>query len=116
MAPCTVLDWDHEFPFDRYDELNDRAGDHKQLPEGCLARVVGGVESGAQIIEVWEFNEHAKRFSERNTPLIDELRIPPPSRVSAVEATIFQARHTNQSDRPTRRPPPTIGIGPLSLI
>jgi hypothetical protein len=46
MAYCTVLEWDETFPFDRYDELNDRAGDHKQLPDGCLARVVGPVQAG----------------------------------------------------------------------
>jgi hypothetical protein len=67
MAYCTVLEWDKGFPFDRYDELNDRSGDHKQLPDGCLARVVGPVETGAQIIEVWESTEHAKRFSDKNT-------------------------------------------------
>ena len=95
MAYCTVLEWEKGFPFDRYEELNARAGDHEQLPDGCLARVVGRVETGAHIIEVWESNEHAKRFSDKNTPLIAELRIPPPSRVVAFEATIFQARQTN---------------------
>jgi hypothetical protein len=58
------------------------------------------VGTGAQIIEVWESNEHARRFSEKNTPLIAELRIPPPARVSASEATIFQARQTNSPDPP----------------
>lgn len=95
MAYCTVLEWDEGFPFARYAELNDRAGDHKQLPDGCLARIVGPMQTGAQIIEVWESNEHARRFSEKNTPLIAELQIPPPSRVAAFEATTFQARPTN---------------------
>jgi hypothetical protein len=94
MPYCTLLEWDSDFDLDRYDELNQRAGAHSGLPEGCLARVVGPVETGARIIEVWQSSEHAARFSEKNSPLIAELEIPPPARVAAFETTIFQARET----------------------
>ena len=60
MAFCTLLEWDERFPYDRYHELNA----HDALPAGCLVRVVGSVEQGALIIEVWQSNEHAKRFSD----------------------------------------------------
>jgi hypothetical protein len=92
MAFCTLLEWDDGFPFDRYGELNARAGDHAFLPEGCLARVVGAVDGGARIIEVWQSSEHAKRFSDQNSHLIAELQIPPPARVAAFETTVFRAR------------------------
>jgi hypothetical protein len=92
MAFCTLLEWEADFPFDRYHELNERAGDHSALPEGCLARVVGPVETGARIMEVWQSDEDAKRFSDKNSPLIAELQIPPPSRVAAFETSIFQTR------------------------
>jgi hypothetical protein len=92
MPYCTLLEWDADFDFDRYDELNRRAGTHDELPDGCLARVVGPVESGARIIEVWESNEHARRFSEKHTPLIGELNILPPSGVAAFETTVFMTR------------------------
>jgi hypothetical protein len=92
MAFCTLLEWDDAFPFDRYDELNERAGDHGSLPDGCLARIVGAVEAGAMIIEVWQSDQHAKRFSDENSHLVGELGIPPPSRVAVFETNIFQAR------------------------
>ena len=92
MAYCTLLEWDTDFPFERYHELNQRAGDHDALPDGCLVRVVGPVESGVRIIEVWQSGEHAKRFSEQNSAAITELQIPPPTRVAAFETSIFQAR------------------------
>jgi hypothetical protein len=94
VAFCTVVEWDDPFPFDRYDELNARAGDHESLPDGCLARIVGAVEEGARIVEVWQSEEHAKRFSDKNSHLIGELQIPPPARVAAFPTSIFQARET----------------------
>ena len=96
MAFCTVLEWDDAFPFDRYDELNARAGDHASLPDGCLARIVGAVQGGARIIEVWHSDEQAKRFSDKNSHLIGELQIPPPARVAAFQTSIFQARETTR--------------------
>jgi hypothetical protein len=96
MAFCTLLEWDSGFPFDRYDELNTRAGDHDSLPDGCLAGVVGAVDSGARIIEVWQSDGHAKRFSDKNSHLISELQIPPPTRVAAFETNTFQTQETTR--------------------
>jgi hypothetical protein len=39
MAFCTLLEWEKAFPFDRYQEMNDRAETHAGLPEGCPSRV-----------------------------------------------------------------------------
>ncbi len=36
MAFCTQLEWDHEFPFERYEAMTMAAGSHGVLPEGCL--------------------------------------------------------------------------------
>jgi hypothetical protein len=92
MPFCTLLEWDSDFDMDRDHELNRRSSAHDGLPDGCLARIVGAVESGARIIEVWESDEHASRFAEQNTPLIGKLNIPPPTGVAAFETTIFEAR------------------------
>jgi hypothetical protein len=92
MPFCTLLEWDSGFDLERYNELNERAGTHDDLPEGCLVRIVGLVESGARVVEVWESDEHARRFSEQNSHLISELNVPPPTGVAAFETTIFQAR------------------------
>jgi hypothetical protein len=89
MPFCTLLEWDSGFDQDLFDHLNERAGTTDELPDGCLARIVGLVESGARVIEVWESPEDAQRFSETNTPLIRELSIPPPTGVAAFETTVF---------------------------
>lgn len=92
MPFCTLLEWDSGFDLDRYNELNHRAGTHEELPEGCLARIVGLVETGARVVEVWESDRDAQRFSEQNTPLIAEMEIPPPTGVAAFETTVFMAK------------------------
>ena len=40
MAFCTLLEFDNTFDLDRYADMASRAG-HAELPEGCLARIVG---------------------------------------------------------------------------
>jgi len=90
MAFCTLLQWDSAFPYDRYEELNKRAQGHATLPEGCLARIVGGTDGAATIIEVWQSGDDARRFSEQNTPLLAEFDMPSPIRVTAFETTIFE--------------------------
>jgi hypothetical protein len=92
MPFCTVLEWDTDFDLALFDELTARAGTHDKLPDGCLARIVGPIDTGARVIEVWESQEDASRFSEQNTPLIGELNIPPPTGVAAFETTAFMAR------------------------
>jgi hypothetical protein len=94
MAFCTLLEWDEEFPFDRYQEMNTRAGVHDSLPDGCLVRVVGQVDGGARVVEVWASGDDAKRFSDENSHLISEFQLPPPSRVEAFETKVFQSGET----------------------
>jgi len=92
MAFCTLLQWDSAFPFDRYEEMNQRAQGHEALPAGCLSRIVGGADGTATIIEVWRSGDDARRFSEQHAPLLAEFAMPPPTRVAAFETSIFQTR------------------------
>ena len=92
MPFCTLLEWDADFDMARFDELAERSGGHENLPDGCLARIVGPVATGARVIEVWESEEDARRFSEQNTALIREVEIPPPTGVAAFETTLFKTR------------------------
>ena len=74
-------------------EMNERAEGHTgQVPEGCLARIVGPVDTGAAIVELWRSGDGWRRFSEANAHLLDEFKMPPPTRVTAFETTIFQSR------------------------
>jgi hypothetical protein len=93
MPFCTLLEWDSGFDQALYDHLNERAGTSDELPEGCLARIVGRVESGARVIEVWESDTHAQRFAEQTMPLIQELNIPSPTGVAAFETSVFMAKN-----------------------
>ena len=91
MAFCTLLEWERAFPFDRYQQMNDRTESHAGLPEGCRARIVGHPDGdGAAIIEVWRSNADARRFSEQNAHLLAEFGMPPPTRVAAFEDSVFQ--------------------------
>ncbi len=92
MPFCTLLEWDADFDMALFDELSERSGGRDKLPEGCLARVVGPVATGARVIEVWESEEDARRFSEQNTPLIREMDMPPPTAMATFETTLFKAR------------------------
>jgi len=92
MAFCTMLEWDSAFPFDRYEEMNQRAQGHAALPEGCLTRIVGGADGAATIIEVWRSGDDARRFSEEQAPLLAGFAMPSPARVAAFETTIFHTR------------------------
>ena len=90
MAFCTLLEWDGAFPFDRYQEMNNRAQSHAALPAGCLSRIVGRPDGGTAIIEVWRSADDARRFSEQNAHLLAEFGMPSPTRAAAFETTIFQ--------------------------
>ena len=93
MAFCTLLEWESAFPFDRYQQMNDRTESHAGLPKGCLTQVVGrGDGDAATIIEVWRSGDDAQRFSEHNAHLLTEFGMPPPTRVAAFETSIFQTR------------------------
>lgn len=92
MAFCTQLEWDRGFPFDRYEAMTGKGGSQDALPEGCLARIVGRVETGARIFEVWESPGDARRFGEKSASLLAEFQMPAPSRAAAFELVSFQAR------------------------
>ena len=51
MPFCTLLEWDSGFDLERYNELNERAGTHDDLPEGCLVRIVG-------LVDVYSITSH----------------------------------------------------------
>ena len=88
MPFCTLLVWEKDFDFGVYDALNERTG-ATELPDGCLVRIVGAVDTGARVVEVWKSQDHARRFSEATMPAITDLKIPPPDRVEAFETTAF---------------------------
>ncbi len=92
MAFCTQLEWDHDFPFDRYEAMTTAAGSHAVLPEGCLARIVGRVETGARIFEVWESPDDARRFGESSASSLAEFQMPPPTRAAAFQLVSFRVR------------------------
>lgn len=92
MAFCTQLEWDHDFPFDRYAAMTSASGSHGALPEGCLTRIVGRVETGARMFEVWETPDDARRFAEKSAALLSEFQMPPAVRAAAFEVVSFQAR------------------------
>jgi hypothetical protein len=81
-----------QFRFDRYRELDDRAEGHGALPEGCLSRIVGPVDAGATIIEVWRSSDDARRFSDQHAHLLAEFQMPSPTPVAAFETSIFESR------------------------
>ncbi len=62
------------------------------LPDGCLSRIVGAVDTGARVIEVWESPDHAWKFSEEHGPAIGALEIPPLDRVAAFETSVYLAQ------------------------
>jgi len=91
MGFCTLLEWDDAFDMDRYQAMVERSGGHEHLPEGCLSRIVGAVDAGARVIEVWRGPDDARLFSERYSHLLAEFKMPTPTRSSAFETTIYEA-------------------------
>ena len=92
MAFCTLLQWDGDFDFGNLDAMLQRSGGHEALPEGCLSRIVGAVDGGACVVEVWESPDDARRFAERSAPLLSEFTMPPPSRTAAFATRLYQTR------------------------
>jgi hypothetical protein len=90
MPFCTLVEWDRDFDLGRLGAMVERSGGHDTLPEGCLLRVVGAVESGARVIEIWRSADDAKRFAEAQAPLLSELPMPPPDRVAGFQTTVYQ--------------------------
>jgi hypothetical protein len=88
-----LLQWESDFPLERYREMTELADGHAgRLPDACLARIVGPVDTGAAIVEVWLSGDDARRFSEASAALLDEFKMPPPKQVAGFETSIFQTR------------------------
>lgn len=90
MAFITQLEWDEDFPFDRYQDMAARAHSDGKLPAGCHARLVGCVDGGARVFEVWVSADDARRFGERSGPLLAEFKMPMPTRSAAYDLDIFR--------------------------
>jgi hypothetical protein len=57
-----------------YDAVNAKAGVNESPPEGLLIHTAGEVDGQWQIVDVWESEEHARRFDEeRLAPAIGEV-------------------------------------------
>jgi hypothetical protein len=57
-----------------YDAVNAKAGVSENPPEGLLMHTAGEVDGQWQIVDVWESEEHARRFDEqRLAPAIEAV-------------------------------------------
>ncbi len=66
---------------DTYDKVNEQMDVDATPPEGLLVHSAGDVDGVWQIVDLWESEEHARRFDqERLAPAIAALTgAPPPS-------------------------------------
>jgi hypothetical protein len=92
MAFCTIVEWSTDVDLGRLTALGESDGTHTELPPGCLSRLVGALETGACVIEVWQSGEDARRLREESAPQASASALPPPSRVAGCEAQLFQSR------------------------
>lgn len=90
MAFCTIVEWETGVDFGGLGEPGKSSGIEDALPEGCLSRIVGQLNPGACVIEVWESGADAKRFSERTAPKLSGSAIPPPTRVVGFETQVYR--------------------------
>jgi len=86
MPFCTIVEfeWGDEAERDRFQSA---AGAGDQVPQGCLARIVGIDDAGARVVEVWRSGEDARAFAERTAAAVAQL--PAPSRVAGFEVTSY---------------------------
>jgi hypothetical protein len=57
-----------------YDAVNAKAGVKESTPEGLLIHTAGEVDGQWQIVDVWDSEEHARRFDEeRLAPAIEAV-------------------------------------------
>ena len=77
-----------------YDAVNAKAAVNEKPPEGLLMHSAGAVDGGFQIVDVWESEEHARRFdTERLGPAIQEVvfsRNDAPSRPPSPVTTVYE--------------------------
>ena len=77
-----------------YEAVNARAGVNENPPEGLLIHTAGEVDGQWQIVDVWESEQHAQRFtSERLAPAIESVMGmappgPPPTTVYELHRVI----------------------------
>jgi hypothetical protein len=79
-----------------YDAVNAEMDVDAKPPEGLLMHSAGIVDGSWQIVDVWESEEHARRFdTERLTPAVEQVvgstagMTPPPS----PEMTVYELHH-----------------------
>jgi len=61
-----------------YDAVNVKAGVDRDPPEGLLMHCAGEVDGVFQVVDVWDSEEHARRFdTERLAPAIEEVVFAP---------------------------------------
>ena len=57
-----------------YDAVNSRKGVRESPPEGLILHTAGELDGKWQIVDVWESEEHARRFDEeRLGPAVREI-------------------------------------------
>ena len=84
MPFCTMVEWDEDFSSDQVAKLTETA---KELPDGCLCRIVGSPGKGAKVIEIWQSAGHAQKHAHASTASVAAM--PPPDRISAFETTTY---------------------------
>jgi hypothetical protein len=63
-----------------YEAVNEKAGVAADPPEGLIFHCAGDAGGNWQILDVWESQEHARRFDEeRLTPAIESVIGAPPA-------------------------------------
>jgi len=79
-----------------YDAVNAKMDVDSKPPEGLLMHCAGEVDGTWQIVDVWESEEHARRFdTERLSPAIEEVvgsasaETPP----QAPKTTVYELHH-----------------------
>lgn len=77
-----------------YDAVNAAVGVDENPPDGLLMHVAGEVDGKFQIVDVWESEEHARRFDDdRLGPAIREVTggAGPPAGQAPPNVTVYDA-------------------------
>jgi len=89
MPFCTIIEFDFGDTFgpDQFADAMKLADDRGPSPEGRLSLIRGSDGATARVIEVWRSGADARAFAEQAAPLLPDMPMPPPTRVSAFEVT-----------------------------